>query len=131
MRYTLESMKPQLSGLVQWPVVTGLKTGIVESLGLLLGANIFATQVKWIRDSGGHRRQCRYFLITNQGGSYTGEGYCLFSAYENGYSQTRLVRVAICDHKRHGYSTFDERQRGWHKAKCTECGLDMSVDSGD
>ncbi len=131
MRYTLESMDSQLTGLVEWPVVTELKLGIVQSLGLLLGANILATHVMWLRDSEGKRRQARYFLITNQGGGLTGEGYCLFSQYHQGHSQTRLVRVAICDHKRQGYSTVEEQRRGWHKAKCTECGLDMSVDSGD
>lgn len=131
MRYTLESMNSQLVGLLPWPVVKEPEHGIYTTLGLLLGANIYATQVKWIKDSEGHRLQCRYFLITNQSGGFTGEGWCLFSQFRHGHSRTHMVRVAICDHKRKGYSTLDETRRGWHKAICTECGMDMSVDSGD
>jgi len=33
-------------------------------------------------------------------------------------------------HERVGTSRRDEAQRGWHRAECRHCGMDMSVDSG-
>ena len=128
MRYTLESLDPYLSGMEIWPVVTELKA---EALGLLLGANISATAVRWMMDSEGKRWQARYFLIHSQGGGLTGEAYCLFSRFHMGTSKISLIRVAICDHQAKCFSTPEQRRRGWHRAKCTKCGLDMSVDSGD
>jgi hypothetical protein len=131
MRYTLESMDPQLSGVKEWPHIVELKQSIPDSLGLLLGATVSATGMRWLRTNEGKRLSCRYFLIHSQGGGHTGEAYALFSQFHQGRSLTRLVKVAICIHQRTSYSTPEESRRGYHKGRCTNCGLDMTVDSGD
>jgi hypothetical protein len=39
--------------------------------------------------------------------------------------------LSICKHEIKDSSTPEGRMRGWHPARCTKCGLDMSVDSSD
>jgi hypothetical protein len=39
--------------------------------------------------------------------------------------------LSICKHEVIDNSTPSGRMRGWHPAKCSKCGLDMSVDSSD
>lgn len=68
----------------------------------------------------------RYFLGATQGGQFDGTGYVMFWVHSKG----RIGRFAICKHKQvegHGAN----HSRGWHPSRCSECGLDTSVDSGD
>ena len=129
MRYTLESMDPYLSGDKEWPVIKEMAAPFPDCLAGLIGAGVEATRVRWLRNSDGKRLQCRYFMLTTQGGSYTGKAFALYSHWHQGHSKVRMVTVAMCDHKVESTSTRDERMHGWHKSHCTECGLDMSVDS--
>lgn len=128
-RYTEESMDPQLSGVAPWPFYEEVKTGFPQCLSMILGANVSATHVRWFMDGDGKRYQARYFLKHSQGGALTGEAYCLYSYFHQGASKIRYIRVMMCDHTPESHSTRDERMRGWWKAHCTKCGLDMSVDS--
>ena len=130
-QYTLESMDPYLSGVKEWPVITELHSPMPDCLFLLLGASISATHVRWLFDSEGNRCQCRYFLIHTQGGSLTGEAYALYSHWHMGVSKVRLVKVAVCYHRRVSSGTREQERRGWYPARCGICGLDMTVDSGD
>lgn len=131
-RYTLESMDPYLSGVKQWPVIKPMRQSMPNVLGCLLGAGIHSTTcMRWLMDSEGQRLQCRYFLICTQGGALTGEAYVLYTRYHQGVSQVRLAQVAVCDHQRVGHSGPEDRMRGWHKATCVKCNLNMTVDSGD
>lgn len=39
--------------------------------------------------------------------------------------------LSICKHEIVDSSTPNGRQRGWHPARCSKCGIDLSVDSSD
>lgn len=76
-----------------------------------------------------HSRWARVFLPMTQGGQHDGKGYLI--AY-NGFGRAgpRLFTFALCDHAVvKGAGARPER--GWHPARCSRCGLDLSVDSGD
>lgn len=76
-----------------------------------------------------HSRWSRVFLAMTQGGKHDGSGYLI--AY-NGFRRAgpRLFTFALCDHAVvTGASARPER--GWHPARCSRCGLDLSVDSSD
>ena len=67
-----------------------------------------------------------------QGGELTGEAVALIykPTWGNTEGMPRTARFAICKHKS-VEGAGANHQRGWHPAKCSKCGLDMSVDSGD
>ena len=67
-----------------------------------------------------------FFLAFTQGGVHTGEGMVL--TYNGG--KGGAMEFAICKHDPKELPGADHR-RGWHPARCTKCGLDMTYDSGD
>lgn len=81
--------------------------------------------------SAAYPSQASFFLTMSQGGGLTGEGYALWSEYENGKGYVgRIGKFAICKHE-HVEGPGANHSRGWHPGYCGVCGLDMSVDSGD
>lgn len=72
----------------------------------------------------------RFFLDYGQGGQFYGSGIVAWITWKNGVYRAVGMKFAICDHKPvEGASA--NHSRGWHPARCSKCGLDMSVDSGD
>jgi hypothetical protein len=43
----------------------------------------------------------------------------------------KIFEFAICQHNKTGGATRAQEMRGWHPGRCSLCGLDLSVDSGD
>lgn len=76
------------------------------------------------KSSWGH--WARYFLVATQGGQLDGSGYVMWWDNSNGF----VGRFAICNHKK-VVGAGANPTRGWHPGKCSECGLDMTVDSSD
>lgn len=72
---------------------------------------------------GGYRTWTMYYLLQNQGGQLTGEGYAV--VYPG-----KVWKFAICVHEP-VEGAGANHERGWHPATCGKCGMDMSVDSGD
>lgn len=65
----------------------------------------------------------KIFLTTvGMGGTFDGSGVILAN-------QGKVYRFFMCEH------VWDEsgarRERGWHPKRCTKCGVDASIDSGD
>jgi hypothetical protein len=102
----------------------------------------------------GHKAWARYILKTTQSGAFTGEADVITYGGHGQYVEDvgalihvegpavvipkRWVpapplawRVAICNHQIVGTGTQAQSQRGWHRAHCAKCGMDLSVDSGD
>lgn len=129
--YTMESMFPILTGKVPLPNPTVPREAGLEMVGSILSATVYAIPaVGRMMDDDGCTFQARYFLQLNQGGSLTGEGWCLWSYFHQGTSKTGFVSFAVCEHdKVPGVRT--NPMRGWYPGRCGKCGLDMSVDSGD
>lgn len=72
----------------------------------------------------------RFFLDYGQGGQSYGSGVVAWTTWKDGAYRAVAMKFAICDHKPvEGASA--NHSRGWHPARCSKCGLDMSVDSGD
>jgi hypothetical protein len=74
----------------------------------------------------------RFFLDYGQGGAFHGSGIVAWTAWSNEAQAMRAVavRFSICDHNQ-VEGAGANHSRGWHPSRCTKCGLDMSVDSGD
>ena len=71
-------------------------------------------------------------LDHGQGGQLEGSGIVAWSGWDNAkraYCATGL-RFAICKHTKVDDPGADH-SRGWHPGRCSKCGLDMTVDSGD
>lgn len=68
----------------------------------------------------------RYLLGRTQGGQLDGTGWVML--YDHG--KGRIGRFAICQHKKVAHAGANP-MRGWHPGHCSECGLDLTVDSGD
>ncbi len=91
-------------------------------------------------DDRNYPRWARVLLSRTQGGKLDGIGVAMvyrmklgnppadaISKFEN---VPAIVRFAICKHeKKDGAGARHER--GWHPGRCSKCGLDMTVDSGD
>jgi hypothetical protein len=69
----------------------------------------------------------RYFLNHTQGGAHDGTGYAMVWGTPGG----KIFKFAICKHNKTGSRTREQEIRGWHPGRCSRCGLDLSVDSGD
>jgi hypothetical protein len=92
--------------------------GLVDAMGVR-NAKVPGSSSTW-----GH--WSRYFLGTTQGGALDGTGYVIWWDRGNGH----VGKFAICRHEKVTGSGADPR-RGWHPGRCSKCGLDMTVDSGD
>lgn len=72
----------------------------------------------------------RFFLDYGQGGQSYGSGIAAWTEWKDGAYRAVGMKFAICDHKQVEGANANH-SRGWHPARCSKCGLDMSVDSGD
>lgn len=74
----------------------------------------------------------RVFLSFTQGGSMDGTGYLIFyrGGMKRGPEGSQIAKFAICQHQKVDGPSANH-QRGWHPGRCSKCGLDMTVDSGD
>ncbi len=142
-RYTLESMAGILNGTEPLPNPAaslssyhpeGAGPPDLTSLAPILSATTHALpSTGRLRMSSKGSVQARYFLKVTQGGSYTGEGWVLWSEFDTGRSRIMFNSFAVCVHE--AKSTWKQgdtpAMRGWSPSRCAKCGLDMSVDSGD
>lgn len=73
----------------------------------------------------------RVFLGYTQGGKLDGTG-CLIAYQRKGDTSPHgpIWRFKLCDHSVVTGSGA-RPQRGWHPARCSRCGLDLTVDSSD
>lgn len=74
-----------------------------------------------------HKPWARYFLNTTQSGALDGTGTVMI--YDRS-GKGRVGTFAICEHTMVSLPGTNP-SRGWHARKCSACGLDLSVDSGD
>lgn len=72
----------------------------------------------------------RFFLDYGQGGQLYGSGIAAWTEWKDGAYRAVAVKFAICKHKP-AEGTGADHRRGWHPSRCAQCGLDMTVDSGD
>lgn len=73
----------------------------------------------------------RVFLGYTQGQKLDGSGYLI--AYQRNVDPREagpVYRFALCSHVAVTGAGANP-SRGWHPARCSRCGLDLSVDSGD
>lgn len=76
-----------------------------------------------------YTRWARVFLSYTQGGKVDGTGYLL--AYERGpQDMPQVWWFALCAHEK-AVGAGARPSYGWHPGRCTRCGLNMTVDSGD
>jgi len=73
-----------------------------------------------------------FFLDKGQGGQLEGSGIVAWTCWdhEKRDSGATGLRFAICKHTKVD-GPGANHSRGWHPGKCSKCGLDMTVDSGD
>lgn len=72
----------------------------------------------------------RAFLGRTQGGNLDGSGYVIIYHSSPKSDLPRVARFKICDHAFVSGPNANP-SRGWHPGRCSKCGLDMTVDSGD
>jgi len=73
-----------------------------------------------------------FFLDSGQSGQLYGSGLVAWTKWDNEkrtYAATGL-RFAICQHTKVD-DPGANHSRGWHPGRCSKCGLDMTIDSGD
>lgn len=92
--------------------------------GLISQPHVQNAKFAGSQSSWGH--WARYFLGSTQGGQLDGTGYVMWWDKSEGF----IARFAICKHKKVAGAGANPT-RGWHPGKCSECGLDMTVDSSD
>lgn len=80
----------------------------------------------------GKKWNVSYFLDHGQGGQLYGSGVVAWTCWdhENRRPGAAGLRFAICKHTKVDSAGADH-MRGWHPGKCSKCGLDMTIDSGD
>lgn len=73
-----------------------------------------------------------FFLDHGQGGQLYGSGIVAWTSWdhEKRRSGAAGLKFAICKHTKVDGAGANH-SRGWHPGKCTKCGLDMTIDSGD
>lgn len=104
---------------------------------LAAGGHSFVPQWGWGRIAG-KKNWAQFFLTpAGMGGRLDGGGYAVVwgsSTYDQVAKkniQTPIVlRFAICKHEKVD-ALGANHSRGWHPGSCKNCGLDMTVDSGD
>lgn len=74
----------------------------------------------------------RFFLDHGQGGQLEGSGLVVWSAWDHANRAPGAVgfKFAICKHTKVADRDANP-SRGWHPGRCSKCGLDMTIDSGD
>jgi hypothetical protein len=72
----------------------------------------------------------RFFLDYGQGGQLYGSGLVAWTDWKDGAYRAIAMKFAICKHEQQSGAGANP-SRGWHPSRCTKCGLDMTVDSGD
>jgi hypothetical protein len=72
----------------------------------------------------------RIFLDYGQGGQLCGSGLVAWTEWRDGAYRAVGAEFAICEHTKVDGAGANH-SRGWHPSKCSKCGLDMTVDSGD
>lgn len=128
-RYDIETdLKPIMSGEVALPNPEPVADVAVAILGyqqmhhgqvLLPGQ----TNKTW---------NVHFFLDRGQGGQLYGSGIVAWTRWDNekrGVSAYAL-KFAICQHTKVADPGANP-SRGWHPGRCSKCGLDMTIDSGD
>ena len=85
---------------------------------------------KALLPNGASKWPARFFLDYGQGGQAYGSGIAVWAEWKYGACRAVGSKFAICDHKPIEGAGANH-SRGWHPARCSKCGLDMSVDSGD
>ena len=120
---------PRIQGSLDWEHMEPAPLDItLSNIAACAGWSCY-TGIGYVKKPGESRQTwARFFLHTTQGGQYTGEAHAL--VYESG-SMPSAWLVAICKHKIIDSSTANGRMHGWHPARCSECGIDLSVDSSD
>lgn len=78
----------------------------------------------------GKKWNVRFFLDYGQSGQPYGSGIVAWTEWKDGAYRATGMKFAICDHQPVEGSGANH-SRGWHPARCSKCGLDMSIDSGD
>ena len=106
----IEPLKALNLMCLSWGTVSGIKSALIPG----------QTHSSW----------GRYFLGGTQGGALDGGGMVVVYHTDMGKEAGIVGRFAICKHKP-VEGPGANHSRGWHPARCSECGLDMSVDSGD
>lgn len=115
--------KRELPNFERMDLSKGVAT-IAAGGGLITKPGVLNAKVPGSKSSWGH--WARYFLSSTQGGQLDGIGYVMWWDNSEGY----VGRFAICKHKK-VLGAGANPSRGWHPGKCSECGLDMTVDSSD
>lgn len=128
-----QDLAPIMAGKAELPNMKelSLEQGIAA---IACGGGMLARPgVEYVKIPGSQRMSgvwARYFLIATQGGSFDGTGYVIWYDSSKHPAVGRVAKFAICDHVKEDGAGADH-SRGWHPGRCTKCGLDMSVDSGD
>jgi hypothetical protein len=78
----------------------------------------------------GKKWNVRYFLDYGQGCQLYGSGIVAWTEWKDGAYRATGMKFAICEHQV-VEGAGANHSRGWHPARCSKCGTDLSVDSGD
>jgi len=125
-RYTLDDdLMPIVNGKVEVPNAKAVEgdvgAAILHYREMHSGRALLGGRTEW---------GARFFLDYGQGGGLQGTGIVAWTAWKDGACRATAMKFAICDHAP-VEGAGANHSRGWHPARCSKCGLDMSVDSGD
>lgn len=125
---------PRAQGAIPWENVEPADlTWLCSNIAACAGWAAYSG-IAWVQKPGADRSAwARIFLSQTQGGGYTGEAHALVweSGTGRGPSMPSAWKLSICKHEVIDTSTPEGRRRGDHRAHCSKCGLDLSVDSSD
>lgn len=126
MIYSLANdLQPIIDGKVQvpnpQPIAGDVGAAMLHYREMNCGDALFPEGKKW---------GARFFLDYGPGGQLHGTGLIAWSTWKDGAYRAAGVRFAICKHEK-VVGAGANPSRGWHPGKCSKCGLDMTVDSGD
>lgn len=96
------------------------------------GATLFSGRMMIPGDQH-HGEQAMALMDRTQGGQLTGSATVLRYLSNWGPKDAvrpRTAKFKLCDHAKVTGAGANP-QRGWHPGRCSKCGLDMTVDSGD
>ena len=134
-----ENLRPRISGAIRWEHAEPMDLRHAVN-HITMGGDCTSYAGRFQRPDSGGKQWARYFLISGQGGDYTGEAVVFVYGSGGLYNradptgwvgtQPSAFRVAICKHEQVAGAGANPN-RGWHPAACKLCGLDMTVDSGD
>lgn len=120
--------RAQLPNLVPLETLAGLR--VITSWGGALAWPGLAS----VKLPGAHYTTwARVFLGYTQGRQLDGKGYLIANKREGAVANSEggpVWSFRLCDHAVQ-VGAGANPSRGWNPARCTRCGLDLSVDSGD